>query len=216
MYKIRHSAVFALLTLLFTLPVAAQTISIAEARALPLGTAVTVEGAVTVPSGAFVSSTFDQGFAIEDDTAGIYISIQTNNGFNYNRLVRVTGTLADDGFGQLVIFPGMVAAVGGAQLVEATLVATGDVGEGTEGSLVRVVATVTRGPVDDTPFGYSFFVDDGTGERQIFVPVSTGVNPFLIPFVTPGNTVRVTGLSSQFLANLEVLPRRHGDIQLVQ
>ncbi len=216
MSRIRVTTLILLFAALVSLPVVAQTVSIAEARALPLGTEVTVEGAVTVPSGAFVSSTFDQGFAIEDDSAGIYVSVQVNDGFNYNRLVRVTGTLADDGFGQRVIFPGAVEAVGGAQLVKGTLVATGAVGEGTEGSLVQVVATVTRGPVDDTPFGYSFFVDDGTGERQIFVPVSAGVNPFLIPFVTPGNTVRVTGLSSQFLANLEVLPRRHGDIQLVQ
>ena len=216
MQTLRVSAAIALFGLLLVLPVAAETISIADARALPLGTEVTVEGAVTVPSGAFVSSTFDQGFAIQDDSAGIYVSVQTNDGLNYNRRVRVTGTLADDGFGQRVIFPGTVEAIGGAELISATLVATGDVGEATEGSLVQVVATITRGPVDDTPFGYSFFVDDGTGERQIFVPVSTGVNPFLIPFVTPGNTVRVTGLSSQFLANLEILPRRHGDIQRVQ
>jgi len=54
---------------------AAGTIDIAAARALPLGTVVTVEGSVTVPSGDFSSSTFDEGFAIQDDTAGIFVSI---------------------------------------------------------------------------------------------------------------------------------------------
>ena len=213
MWKNRTFAGLFVLVFLTVQPIAAQTICIADARNLAPGTEVTVEGAVTVPSGAFVSSTFDQGFAIEDDTAGIYVSTAENDGLNYNRLVRVTGELADDGFGQLVIRPTQVEVIGGAALVTAMTVPTGEIGEGTEGSLVEVVATVTRGPVDDTPFGYSFFVDDGTGERQIFVPVSTGVNPFLTPFVMPGNRVRITGLSSQFQANLEVLPRRHGDIR---
>jgi hypothetical protein len=43
---------------------AAKTIDIAAARALPLGSTVTVKGTVTAPSGVFVSGTFDQGFAI--------------------------------------------------------------------------------------------------------------------------------------------------------
>jgi hypothetical protein len=35
---------------------ASSLISIAEARALPIGTVVTVDGSVTTPSGAFESS----------------------------------------------------------------------------------------------------------------------------------------------------------------
>lgn len=58
-----------------------KTISIAEARSLPLGTVVTVDGSITVPSGAFNSSTFDQGFAIQDHTGGIYVSTPDNLGF---------------------------------------------------------------------------------------------------------------------------------------
>ena len=55
-----------------------KTITIAEARSLPLGTIVTIDGSVTVPSGAFSSSTFDQGFAIQDRTGGIYVSVPDN------------------------------------------------------------------------------------------------------------------------------------------
>ena len=61
-------------------PPAAKTISIAEARSLPLATKVTITGVVTVPSGAFSSSTFDQGFAIQDRAGGIYISVPDNGG----------------------------------------------------------------------------------------------------------------------------------------
>ena len=72
-----------------------KTISIAEARSLPLGTIVTIDGSVTVPSGAFNSSTFDQGFAIQDRTGGIYVSTPDNLGFTTRQQVRVTGRLAD-------------------------------------------------------------------------------------------------------------------------
>ena len=47
---------------------AQAAVTIAEARALPLGTSVTVEGVVTVAAG-----TYNAGFAIQDETAGIYV-----------------------------------------------------------------------------------------------------------------------------------------------
>lgn len=71
----RHrTTLFAALLLIGSALAGAQTISIADARNKPLGTVVTVEGSVTVPSASFTSSTFDQGFAIQDATAGIYVS----------------------------------------------------------------------------------------------------------------------------------------------
>lgn len=205
--------IFSLLLLLASGAVSAATITIEEARDLPLGTTVTVEGSVTVPSGDFASSTFDQGFAIQDDTAGIYVSVQENPGLNFNRTVRVTGTLDDDGFGLLVIRPGSVETTGGASLVEADSVATGAVGESTEGSLVEVTGTITQPVRDDLPFGYSIFIDDGSGEVQIFIPASTGINPFKIPYAVVGAEITATGFSGQFLAQDEVLPRRRGDIK---
>jgi hypothetical protein len=52
---------------------------IRDARTLASGTVTTIKGTVTVPSGAFASSTYDQGFAIQDKTGGIYISTQTTH-----------------------------------------------------------------------------------------------------------------------------------------
>ena len=193
----------------------AQTISIADARNLPPGTVVTVEGSVTVPSGSFTSSTFDQGFAIQDETAGIYVSTAFDSGLNFHHHVRVTGTLGDDGFGLLVLRPASeadVVKIPGATNIAPATVSTGDVSEATEGLLVEVEGIITRGPTDDLPYGYSVFIDDGSGETQIFIPASTGVNPFNIPWVTVGNSIRVTGFSAQFLGQYEVLPRFRGDI----
>lgn len=84
---------------------AASAISIAEARSLPLGTVVTITGSVTVASGAFSSSTFDQGFAIQDRTGGIYVSTPDNLGFAPRQQLRVTGTLAD------TVLPGLLVLV---------------------------------------------------------------------------------------------------------
>jgi DNA/RNA endonuclease YhcR with UshA esterase domain len=207
--------------LVFILLLAATTASasvtvIADARALSLGSTVTVEGVVTVPSGVFAASTFDQGFALQDETAGIYVSIADNPGLDIGHRVRVTGELADDGFNQLVLRPGGLSDVEvlyGEGEVEAEEVATGDVSEATEGLLVEVEGIVTREPTDDLPFGYSVFIDDGTGETQIFIPATTGVNPFNIPFIEVGRKLEATGFGSQFLAQYEVLPRFLSDLE---
>ena len=190
-------------------------VSIAEARGVEPGTLVTVEGAVTVPSGRFSASTFDQGFAIQDSSAGIYVSVGDDPKLNIHRRVRVTGVIGDDGYGQLVLWPDVEADVEilqGAARVPARPVATGDVGEATEGLLVEVTGSVVRGPTDDLPYGYSVYIDDGSGETQIFIPASTGINPFKIGYLQQGAAIRVKGLSSQFQSKLEVLPRTDGDI----
>jgi hypothetical protein len=194
----------------------AEAISIADARSLPAGTVVTVEGAVTVPSGAFASSTFDQGFGIQDETAGIYVSTADNPNLHLFRRVRVTGAVGDDGFGQLVLRPASLADVRrlpGAERIAPETVGTGDIGEDSEGSLMKITGTVTRPIVDDLPFGYQVFVDDGSGETQIFIPASTGINPFRIPFIRLGARVTAVGFSSQFLAQYEILPRHRLDLR---
>src|SRR5262245_66619953 len=77
--------------------------TIAKVRAMPLGTVVTVEGTVTTPAGVFDSSFFDVGFAMQDSTAGIFVSFpdpgQTAQPLRKAkpfRHVRVTGVLEDD------------------------------------------------------------------------------------------------------------------------
>ena len=212
----RYVQYLLLVTVLVAGSVEAEIVSIAKARGTIEGTQVTVEGYVTVPSGQFSASTFDQGFALQDRTAGIYVSLQDNLALNYNHRVRVTGVVKDDTYGQLILQPSTtddVKILQGASRVPARQVATGDVGEATEGLLVQVTGTIVRGPTDDLPYGFSIFVDDGSGETQIFIPASTGVNPFKIGYIRPGARIRVIGLSSQFETKLEVLPRKGGDIR---
>jgi hypothetical protein len=186
-------------------------ISIAAARALPLGTTVTVQGSLTVPSGAFRSGTFDEGFAIQDHTSGIYVSIATNLGLAPRRLARVTGQLADS-FGLLVLVvtnPDDVKALGRGPNVAPQQLATSAISERSEGRLVVVVGTITQPVGDDLPFGYRVFVDDGSGEVQVFVYASTGID---VNGLAVGQRVRVIGFSSQFDTHYEINPRIPGDI----
>jgi hypothetical protein len=188
-----------------------HSISIAAARALPLGSRVTIEGTVSTPSGAFASSFFDAGFGMQDDRAGIYVSLQIDVHVVPGDRVRVTGVLADS-FGLLVLLPdapGDVARRGHGRPPEARRVATGAVGEPTEGLLVTVRATITRAPAADDGFGFKLFVDDGSGELQIFVNLQTGID---VGTLALGEKVKITGFSSQFDADYEIDPRFPHDL----
>jgi uncharacterized protein YdeI (BOF family) len=191
-----------------------KTISIAEARSLPLGTVVTIDGVVTVPSGAFSSSTFDQGFAIQDRTGGIYISVPDNLALTFRQQVRVTGTLAD------TVLPGLLVLVdvtevkvhGSGPKVQPLPLATGAVGEATEGKIVTITGTITQPIVNDLPFGFIVFLNDGSGEVHSFVAASTGID---VSGLSPGQTIEVTGFSGQFANDFEVDPRTQDDVRIV-
>jgi DNA/RNA endonuclease YhcR with UshA esterase domain len=124
----------------------------------------------------------DEGFAVQDGTAGIYVS------------------------------SAFVVRLRGARRVSPDFVATADVGEATEGSLLAVRGTITR-IVVDLPFGFQVFINDGSGETQVFIAASTGIDPRTIPFMTVGRRIYAVGLSGQFLAQNEVLPRNRGDLR---
>lgn len=193
---------------------AAPTISIAQARSLALGTVVTIDGVVTVPSGAFSSSTFDQGFAIQDRTGGIYVSTSDNLGFALRTQVRVTGTLADTVLPGLLVLVDVtdVKAHGSGPKIQPAAVSTGGVGEGTEGSLVRITGTISQPIVNDLPFGFIIVVNDGSGDINVFVCASTGIN---ISGITQGQTIEVTGFSGQFADHFEVDPRTQTDLKVI-
>ncbi len=191
---------------------ATNAISIAAARALPPGTVVTVKGSVTVPSGAFSSSTFDEGFAIQDRTGGIFVSLATDLGLTVRREVQVTGRLADNGHGVLNVVvedAGDVKVEGRGPRVEPRFVATANVNESTESLLLEVVGTLTGSIVPDPPYGTILTLDDGSGPIRIFVCTSTGID---LTGLAPGDRLSVTGLGYQF-GDYEVDPRFQSDIR---
>src|SRR5215470_9007046 len=185
---------------------AVDTVSIAQARSMPLGAVVTVDGTATTPSGVFESSTFDKGFGLQDRSAGIYVSIPVDPHIALRTQVRVTGQLQDS-FGLLILVvtdPAMVKVHGTGPMLHPMPLATGAVNETSEGLLVRVTAAITQAPVSDLPFGFFFHVDDGSGDLTIFVTTQTNID---LSGLTVGQTVTVTGFSSQFATHSEILPR---------
>jgi DNA/RNA endonuclease YhcR with UshA esterase domain len=91
-------------------------------------------------------------------------------------------------------------------------VATGAVGEATEGKIVRITGTITQPIVNDLPFGFIIVVNDGSGEINVFVAASTGID---VSGLSPGQTIEVTGFSGQFADHFEVDPRTQSDIRVV-
>jgi uncharacterized protein YdeI (BOF family) len=189
-----------------------EILSVAEARARGAGATVSVEGSVTVPSGAFKSGTSDEGFAMQDASGGLYVRTAANLGLRLGRQVRVIGQLVDSS-GQLVLAPTDargVTARGRGGNIRAESVSTGRIGEATEGRLVQANGTITKPVANDPPYGYRVFIDDGSGEVQAFVYVSTGID---VSDLRPGRRVRVTGFSGQYNDHYEIIPRFQTDIR---
>jgi len=185
-------------------------VPIVTARVQAQGTTVVVMGLVTVPSGDFRSSSGDEGFAIQDQTAGIWISVQKNLKFKVGQRVLVSGTLGQS-FGKLQIVPNSldVEALPGVKLG----VATGQVGMATLGYLISVEGTITQdGVVDDLPYGYKVLLDDGSGVVQVYLSASTNIDP-RAPYLKPGRQLRVTGFGSQYNTTYEIEPRDRRDLE---
>lgn len=186
-------------------------IPIVAARVQAQGTIVSVIGLVSVPSGAFRSSSEDEGFAIQDQTAGIWISVKKNFRFKPGQKVLVRGSVGER-FGKVQIVPDSLAdvqALPGRKLA----VATGQVGMATRGYIISIEGTITRdGVVDDLPYGYKLFLDDGSGAAQVFLSKSTNINA-RAPYLKPGRKLRVTGFGSQYNKTYEVEPRNRRDLE---
>jgi len=192
-----------------------DVVTIAEARALPAKEYTQIEGFVSVPPGTFVSATGDFGFAIQDDTGGIYVSLFEELKILIGAKVRVIGQM-DQVSKQTVL----ITNATGPKLLEGILevepkdVATGDVGESTEGQLVRLKGTVSKPIVDDKPYGVKAYVDDGSGEIQVYVCYG-GDKPLIdTTKLTMGAAVEITGFAQQYLDTYEVAPRGAADLVL--
>ena len=148
--------------------------SILEARGLPLGTTVRIEGVLTTPLGALEAGR--KGF-VQDGTAGIalYLDVAIVDGLPAGTLVSVTGTL-DERFAERTLRASLagVVVLGGGQLPMASSQQTGGIGESVEGLRV-LVEGVTVGSPSELADGLGLMVDDGTGDVRVIVgPAAVG------------------------------------------
>lgn len=190
-----------------------STTSISEARAKATGTEVTVEGTVTVAPGDFASATGDQGFAVQDSSGGVYVTITEKQSFGLGAKVRVTGTVDEQNMlGVLKAEPSGVELLDGTGQVSPKSVGTGAVNESVEGQLIKVSGKVSQTFQDDTPYGYKLYINDGSGEIQIFAHISAGFDKAALQALTAGQQITVVGFASQFDTTYEVAPRQPSDL----
>ena len=194
----------------------APQFTIDQARQQSDGVEVTITGVVTVPSGWFRSANLDQGFVIQDATGGLYITTPQGLPLSLGESVEVSGVLGDDGHGQRWVKLKECQRRGSAlSTVVPKPVSAQVAGQQMDGQLVTVRGKIVRSLQDDAPYGDRLWIEDDTGEIQIYMPKSTAIYPQNLPFLQLGRKIQVTGLSSQFDDNDEVIPRRRADIQLV-
>ncbi len=192
-----------------------DTTSIADARVLAAESEATVEGYVTVAPGTFNSAIGDQGFAIQDDSAGIYVSVPDVLDLGIGDHVRVSGRLTQVAmFTTLVADPADVEVVGGSETIAPQQVTTGGVDETNEGLLVEVSGALTQAVQDDSPYGFKVFIDDGSGEVQVFVHIVDGAPVVPLEGLDVGVTITAVGLAAQYETTYEVTPRMASDLTI--
>ena len=189
--------------------------TIAEARSAPLGTSVHVQGFVSMGPGTRFSSTGEAGFGLQDDTGGIYVSVVNLLDVPQNAGVEVVGDLIDVS-SELVLFSNYtgVKRLDGDKAVVPEVIKTGDLGESFEGRLVRITGMVSKAIVEDKPSGIKAFVDDGSGELQIYVNLVNDIPLIDTAKLVPGTLVQITGFADQFESTYEIAPRRGTDLVL--
>jgi DNA/RNA endonuclease YhcR with UshA esterase domain len=189
-------------------------LDIETARTLQHGSIVSVQGTCTVPSGIFKSSTFDQGFAIQDNSGGIYVPTQYNYELQLNEGVGVTGVLGRSKEGLTILTPRRRRDVRrlGRKLrppVVTQKMDTGNINENSEGLLVTISGSVTTPVTVDLPYGYKFDVNDDSGGVQVYVSASCDLD---LSQMTMGKHVSITGFSGQYDTVYEVQPRNQDDL----
>ncbi|HLE58861.1 MAG TPA: hypothetical protein VJA85_04365 [Candidatus Limnocylindria bacterium] len=183
--------------------------SIAEARALPDGTAVTVLGV------ALTDSDFADGGGYLADASGGIAVLVSDGAYGRGQLLRVQGVL-DDRYAQRTIR----AEASGIEVLgtdadpAAPIVATGAVSEAVEGRLV-VVSGILSGSPTSLSSGLAFDLDDGSGAVRVLVHTPTGI---ATGGWVAGASLRLIGVvgqrdsSGSGTTGYRVQPRDGGDI----
>ncbi len=175
-----------------------------KAREKPLGSDVHLEGNVTVPSGALSSLMNDNGFVLGDHITGIYVVSAKKGYYSVGTALEVTGTLARDSRGMLVLRARSISLQKGRRLVKPWKMASPSLSEFYEGKIVRA-----EGDVVSAPIGQSLILRTGHGS-QIQVLLLPGAQSASL---SPGQRIQVTGFCIRNNQTYEIVVRSEGDIK---
>lgn len=205
--------------------------TLAQIKAEDVGSVVTTTGFVSVEPGILEDTTGEVGFALQDTSGGIYVTVDPALGLDLSavkpgRSVQITGTLGDlNGWLVLVLENQenlLVSSSGGFLFFpqpntleeinntaatpekEATIVST-------EGSVLAVT------PIDDgaaNPLGWEVSLEDSSGTGISFLNLSAQHAVDDWPFLAAGADVSMTGVLLKDGASYEIAPRGPYDISI--
>ena len=170
------------------------SVTVAQARAMPAGTSVTVVARLSTPLG--LTETGRGAFA-QDATGGVslYLASADWPPLSIGTDVQVRGrmesrygltTLRLDTSADLVV-------VGSGPPFDAVILDTGAAGDASEAQIVSVRAVVTGG-AETLVDGFAVTVDDGSGPLRVLAAAATGISPDHLP---SGANVELTGVLGQ-------------------
>jgi uncharacterized protein YdeI (BOF family) len=171
-----------------------NAMSIAAARALPVGSTVSVRGVVSAEPGRLGTPAL---FAIADDTGGILVKLPDGIAPPARgRMVDVRGPLADP-YGQLEIRPGPADLSGGGtgDLPAPVTLSPSGPSESSEGRLVRIDGLVVVRPQKATSGDIGLTIETANGTRvRIMADASSGIGTSAFAMDA---RYRITGIAGQ-------------------
>jgi hypothetical protein len=207
-------------------------------RDAELGIEMTVDGFISTSLGAFESSTGDVGFAIQDNTGGVYIQVDPALNLDLSALsfgdkVEITGVVGNlDELVTLTIDEASdIVPLSGGFIFFPTLLDTGQIADTVnqidrESTSVAIAGNLVLDPDgsgetvlrdEDTGgelLGWKIWLDDGSGVAQTFWHPSANMDPEILTFLTAGAPLRINGFLNRFFDEFEVLPRGDFDISM--
>ncbi|WP_336788898.1 S-layer homology domain-containing protein [Paenibacillus sp. MMO-177] len=185
--------------------------SIAEARALPVGTDVVVQGTVTSDSEIF----FD-AFYLQDATGGIMAFNELpEHTLSLGDVVRVYGHISEFENNIELEYNGFAASVvkvSSGSSPDPKPVSTHDaVAAANLGQLVKVIGTVTS-----IPDSNSYVIDDGSGPLLVFADGYIVDQSGPIPVLSVGETLQAVGLSGGYSGGMRIRVRNTKELSKVE
>jgi DNA/RNA endonuclease YhcR with UshA esterase domain len=175
-------------------------IDLANIRTLPLETMVSTEGIVSSVPGALGK----QVFYLAGSGVQVYLHSAEFPVLDRGMHVRVTGELRESSGETRVLLSDAsdIEILGITDAPTPHDMTTAEVGEATEGWLVRVTGMVAERTSS------SFMLEDDLGQARVFIKSTTGI----ANTVSVGDEVTVTGVVSQTSSGYRLLPRTQDDI----
>jgi len=183
-----------------------ETMSIAEARDLPLGSLVETGGLVSVPYGVLGE---DILYIMDDAGDGIRITGSSEDlpALLLGDEIRVLGRLGEAGGEKYLLVIGLVQKMSGDNLLESHALDFINLA-GSLGSLVSI-----KGEVNAVADNSLFYLKAAEGEMKIYAEPETGIS---FADIDVGKKLEITGILSRTSLGYRILPRFLSDIRFLE